>query len=415
MLRSSRDRLDLAIVSAVAAAANFVYLILSNGDFYYPDSFTYIAPARSLLQGLGFLDPSHQVDTLRTPGYPIVLALFGARTLPVIIVQHLLNVALAAGIYLFVASRLENRMAALTASLLFALDVPTIHYANKLLTETLFTAVLYVVFVLALQRPRMITIGLLAGILVLIRPIAIFCFLALAVFFVWQRMPIRKLVSFVVVALLLPVGWAVRNRVHTGVFTVSSIAGFNMLGYRAAGALAIEDEGDFRKAVAEEENDLNDQADDAIQARLHIADAGELPDAVRAQYYSQFAWRIIREHKLSFLQLTIRGVLVNLFDSDWDAIWDVSVLSPAVLQLFFGATTVGVSVLALIGLVLLWKNDRALALLGFLTIGYFIGISAGGEAESRFRVPVVPQLAIAAAMGVETIRRGLTAAARREV
>src|SRR6266508_3812642 len=44
--RSSRNRLDLAIVFGVAVVANFVYLYFSNGDFYYPDSFTYLAPAR---------------------------------------------------------------------------------------------------------------------------------------------------------------------------------------------------------------------------------------------------------------------------------------------------------------------------------------------------------------------------------
>src|SRR5438093_2776554 len=158
MFRSSRNRLDLAIVISVAAIANFAYLILSNGDFYYPDSFTYLAPARSFLHGLGFLDEFGAAETIRTPVYPLLLALFGARTLPVIIVQHLLNVAIAAGIYVFIIRRHENRFMALTAALLFALDVPTIHYANKLLTESPLTALVYVVFVIAYQKPRPIVI-----------------------------------------------------------------------------------------------------------------------------------------------------------------------------------------------------------------------------------------------------------------
>ena len=41
-----------------------------------------------------------------------------------------------------------------------------------------------------------------------------------------------------------------------------------------------------------------------------------------------------------------------------------------------------------------------------VTILYFAGISAGGEAEARFRVPVMPQVAIAAGVGLEVIRRG---------
>jgi hypothetical protein len=413
MPRSSRIRLDLTIVFAVAVIANFVYLYFSNGDFYYPDSFTYLAPARSLLQGLGFLDDTHAIETLRTPAYPLLLALLGARTLPLIVLQHLLNALLALGIYLFVIGRTGNRQAALIAALLFSVDVPTIHYANKVLTETLFTFLLYVVFVLALQRPRPIVLGILTGILVLVRPVALFYFIALAFFFVLQRIPVRQIVIFVAVALVLPVGWVVRNRVQTGVFTLSSVGGFNMLVYRAAGALAIENEGNFHKELAEEQEGLREDADDEIQASLHIQDAEDLPGAIRARYYSRFAWRIIRQHPIAFVQLTIRGFLVNLFDSDWDAIEVVSALSPDVLQVAIGAVPIIVFVLASVGTILLWRTDRAMAILIVLTVLYFIGMAAGGEAESRFRVPVMPQIAIAAAMGVEAIRRGLRAHAVR--
>ena len=410
MSRSSRNRLDLAIVFGVAVVANFVYLYYSNGDFYYPDSFTYLAPAQSMLHGRGFLDNTGAIETIRTPGYPVLLLLFGTRTLPVIIFQHLINAGLAIGIYLLVLYR-SDRRPALIASLLFSLDVPTIHYANKLLTETIFTALLYVVFVLALQRPRPVVIGLLTAVLVLIRPIALLYFVALAFYFLLQRIPKRQLLIFAAVALAVPGAWALRNGVRTGVFTVSSISGFNLLGYRAAGALAIEDEGDFRKAVADEEQALTDEADDAMQKEMHIPDAGELSDAARARYYGKYAWRIIREHPMSFVQLTIRGLLINFFASDWDAIWNVSPMSPDVLQLALGAVPIVIFVLAIAGTIFLSRYDRPMALLIAVTVVYFIGISAGGEAESRFRVPVAPQLAIAAAMGVEAIRRGIVSRA----
>src|SRR6266849_8498428 len=60
IIMSVRNRLYLAIVVAIAAIANFGYLVLITGDFYYPDSFTYLAPARGLLQGHGFVDQLHQ-------------------------------------------------------------------------------------------------------------------------------------------------------------------------------------------------------------------------------------------------------------------------------------------------------------------------------------------------------------------
>ncbi|HEY8132512.1 MAG TPA: hypothetical protein VII12_11540, partial [Thermoanaerobaculia bacterium] len=217
--------------------------------------------------------------------------------------------------------------------------------------------------------------------------------------------------AYVAIALVLPLAWALRNQVRTGVFTVSSIGGINMIECRAGGALAIEDEGDFRKDMADEGNALIEEADEGLQQKLHIPDAQELPEDVRAKYYGRYALRVIGDHKLSFVQLTIRGLMVNLFDSDWDALWDVSQVSPAVLQLALGALAIIVFVFATIGIIAMWRTDRPLAILIFLTVGYFIGISAGGEAESRFRVPVVPEMAIAAAAGVAAVRRGISASA----
>src|SRR5438552_2907454 len=168
-----------------------------------------------------------------------------------------------------------------------AIDVPTIHYANKLLTETTFAALLYVLFLLALHRPNVIALGLLTGVLVLVRPIAIFFFVPLAIVLAIWHKSARYLATFTLLALLLPVGWAARNKVQTGVFSVSSIGNINLLSQRAAGALAIEDEGDFRQALTDEESALTDEADDWIQQTLHIPDAEELPVAVRAKYYAQ--------------------------------------------------------------------------------------------------------------------------------
>src|SRR5438270_2083461 len=266
MSRSSPNRLDLAIVFAVAFIAHFTYLLFSNGDFYFPDSFTYLIPAQSLLRGAGFLNNFGLPDTVPTPGYPLLLVLFGGHTLPIIILQHLASVALAVAIYIFVASRTASRLMAMAASLLFAIDVPTIHNANKILSETLFTLLLYAIFVMTLQRRRLPLIALLTGVLVLVRPIALFYFVPLAIALAIWRVSIRQLAIFVAIAVALPAGWAVRNRVRSGVFTVSSIGSMNLLAHRAAGALAIEDEGDdFRKDLIDEQNGLQEDADDIVQ------------------------------------------------------------------------------------------------------------------------------------------------------
>jgi hypothetical protein len=405
---------DLVFIAILALVTNVAYLIASDGDFTFPDSETYLTPAQHLLQGLGYTNDVNEPDTMRTPVYPLLLIPFVAITsslTPIIVVQHLINVALAIAIYLFVRRRFDSRFAALLAATIFAIDTPTIHYANKVLTETLFTAALFALFVLIMEdrRPRLSTgrqarapvlQGILAGVLVLIRPVAIVYFLFLAIFFVR-----RRAAAFVILAMLFPLGWAIRNRVAGGVFTVSSIGGVNMLDYRAAGAIAILDEGEFRESLADRQSELHDDADAEIARKLHIASGDDALVAIRARELGRIGLRIALRHPIGLALVTVRGLLVNLFDSDWEAMMMVSTLDSSLVRLAINAWTHIVIVLAAIGVILMWRRDRELALLIALTVGYYLLISAGGEAESRFRVPVVPQIAIAAAFGVDMIRR----------
>lgn len=397
-------RLSLALVLAIAALSNFLYLANSD-DYFYPDSFTYLAPAKAMIAMHRFANATGLPETLRTPIYPYLLCIFDLRVEPVIVLQHILNVLLAGAVYWLIARRGGSRLVALAAGLLFALDPPTIHYANKLLTETTFTALLFIVFVLALDLRWPVVNGVLIGILVLARPVAIVYFAVIAAYFAWRRMRVKTIVAFVIAALVLPLAWATRNRIESGVFTISSIGGANMLLYRAAGALAVTTDYEFKDALKDNQDELRDNADDEIQKALHVRDAEDLPDAVRNAWYGKIGRRIILQHPFAFALLTFRGLMVNCFDSDWDSIMIVSRLDSSTIQLFLDAATVAEIVLALIGLLWLWRRDRPLAWLLFATLAYFLFISAGGEAEARFRVPVVPQLAIAAAFGIEAVRR----------
>ncbi len=402
---STRERIDLIVVGVVSLVTNFLYFAYAAPDYFFPDSFTYLEPARNLLHGLGFTTGNGIIETMRTPGYPLLLAAFGLRVVPVIVFQHLLNAALAVAIYLFVARRIGSRFVALTAAVLFAIDTPTLHYANKILTESLFTALLFVVFVLVAYNRKLPLAGVLTGVLVVIRPVAIVYFIVVALCLGLSRVRARTIAAYIALALVLPIGWELRNLHHTGVFTISSIGGTNMLSYRAAGALAIEDDGNFDADLVEEEKGLVEDADDEIQAKLHIQDAEDLPDAVRSKYYSQIAWRVLRQHPRAAAMLTLRGLLVNLFDSRWEGLEIVSRFPATIVQRGLDAFTAIVFAFAAIGAAALWRRDRNLALLLVATIGYYVLISAGGEAESRFRVPVVPQLMVLAACGIEAVRQ----------
>jgi hypothetical protein len=419
MLDEPRARTDVAILVALTLLTNFAYLWASS-DFFYPDSATYIGPALNLLHGLGFVTEPGVAETLRTPGYPLFLMPFLAMTknvVPIVVVQHLFNAILAAAIY-GLARRRTSRFVALLAGIIFAVDPVTIHNANKVLTENLFTLVLFALFALVLRivearRMRDVIIAaLLAGALVLIRPVAIVFFGVIA-FYLLRRIDWRRIAIFAAISASIPFAWAARNAYRTGVFTVSSIAGANMILYRGAAAIAIENDGEFKDELVIEQSTLLATADAEIEDAMHIPDAQELPHAVASREYARIARRTLLEHPYGAVMVTLRGLLVNIFDSDWDSIMMVSAIDSSTVQIAIDAWTAALFVLAVIGFFALWRRDRALALLAGLTIGYFLFISAGGEAEARFRVPIVPQYAIMAAAGVEAAIRGVKAEGRR--
>ncbi len=403
-------RLDLALLLLLAALTNFGYLALSD-DYFFPDSATYFAPAQSLLAGRGFSERAGVPDTMRTPGYPLLLALFHAtakNAVPVIVFQHLLNLALTAAIYLVTRKATGSRFAAIMAGVVLAVDPATIHYANKVLTETFFTAALFAVCLLtqSIARGRgsmawLIGDGLLLGALVLIRPVAVAWFVVVAAI-LGLTLPanrVRFIAIFIASALLLPIAWGLRNRYHTGVFTIASIAGTNMIMQRGAGALAILDGGDFAADLAVRQKELAAEADQRIREEEEVANPRELDHAICAIYYNEIGREVIRAYPLAYAELTLRGLLINLFDSDFEAISLVSRIHESVVELLFNAWNALVIFLALLGVVVLWQRDRPSAALIFLTTGYVLCMSAGGESEARFRVPVVPLIAIAAGVG----------------
>jgi len=385
-------------IFCVALAAHLAYFLASNKDFFYPDSATYMVPAQNLEHGLGFVDRMHAAETIRTPGYPVFLILTRSAV-PAVLVQHLLAALLAVAVFLAAERWSGNRRTAVIAALLFAFDPPTIHYANKVLSETLFMAVFFAIFVGALATKTnraAIVIGLATGALVLIRPVAILWFVVIAIYF-WRR---RIVIAFTIAALLLPVAWGLRNKARTGVFTIASVAGTNMLMHRAAGALAIMDDYEFPDALADRQRELLEEAEVIIDRAEHVSDRTQLPHAVQAQYYGALGRRVFLQHPLGAVMITLHGMEMNLFDSDWDSMSIVSRVPETIIRMTLDAFTAIELLLVVIGLRVMWRRDRSLALFAALTLLYFIVISAGAESEARFRVPLMPLYAIAAAFAI---------------
>ncbi len=393
----------IALVIAVVLATHLTYEVCSNGDFYFPDSYTYLTPALNVLHGHGFTTEDSP-ETLRTPGYPVFLLPFLALRAPgwsIVLVQHLLVALLAVAIFLETGS--------VAGAVVLALDVVTIHFANKILSETLSAVVLFVIFCVATRfsaptgrlKPAapLILSGLLCGALVLIRPVAIAYFGVVMIWLAFVRVPWRAVVAFALAAVILPAAWAIRNDVQTGHFTISAIGAVNLLMHRAGGALAMEDGGDFDEAHEARMDELQKIVDQRVREG-----EGEDPDDVNsadlAPYYSELARQILLQHPRGAILVTLYGFRVNMLDPDWEAIGIVSRVRDDVVEGAVNVWTWGLWIATIAALAMMWRHDPAQALLIAATIFYFIFMAAGGEAEGRFRTPVVPLMAYAISKGV---------------
>jgi hypothetical protein len=81
---------------------------------------------------------NHEPNTLRTPGYPLLLALLDGNVAAIVIVQALLA-GLTVSLTGLLGHRLFSSGVGLLGAVLLAVDVPSIFYSGMVMSEVLFT------------------------------------------------------------------------------------------------------------------------------------------------------------------------------------------------------------------------------------------------------------------------------------
>ncbi len=399
----------------VAASFHFFYFLV-DPEHIAPDTPSYLGPAYSILEGRGFLGSGGLPETMRTPGYPLFLAtcmLLGMETSGVGILQHLLLAALAFGIYYLARTIGAPKGLAFLANILYGIDFPSLQAANRVLTEVLFTLILFFVGWVAVRwtkegcdvRPAGAALaGFLGGLSALVRPISVFYILPLGVV-LWLSAKEKRIVNLVVLTIcfsVLPLAWALRNQKEAGLFSLSSITGESLLFWRAAGALAMGERGDFDTMRAFHAKRLRNIA----LERLADSSPGRTdptPHAKKAEVYSNLAKEILLGHLWNTLMLTIRGVGAAIFGGGGVPISRLTGLPYNSAKIAGSVWSVVCFLCFVIGIRTLWKENWRTGLLLLVTIGYFVLIPAGGEGYSRFRVPVVPFYVVGIAFGIGKI------------
>ena len=383
------------------------------------DSAFYRAQAENLVSRGASLDVNGQPETRYTPGYPLFLSVFlgsGLGYTGAMAAQHLIWIALVATAIVVVLRISGSALAAAVAGVITTLDLPGVQASISVLSETLAAATVTASALCAYRSIRAntpssalrfaIAAGALAGATALVRPIAVALGVPLAIaiaIFADRRWRVQSAAALLLVFSILPILWTVRNARQTGVAHLSSLAGINLLEFRAAGTLAIRDPGGIDANLVRRREELERVACGKLEAQYQRR-CDELSWAQRSSEYSSVAWPIILGDPLASARQALRALAMIVLGGGANLLSEVTGLSERVTRMISVAYTAPLALLALLGIPYWWRRDRAFATVVVLVLLYMIGMALGAEAYSRFRVPVIVMYAILCAGGVAQIR-----------
>jgi len=393
------------------------------------DSLSYIEPAQYLLRDGGYTYPS----ALRTPLYPVFLAmvygLFGENQFYLVLTQVLIGLITIYLTYLLFHELFPSQNKG-TGILLLAFGLESILSPFYVMTETLFTFLLVCILLCFLVYRRTINYwwlaigGVLTGLAILCRPIAVYFPVVLLLFILWEhRQDFRQwmvssvIFSFMVLICVFP--WIVRNDRVVGVPVVSTITGDSLYFYSANALLAYQQQIGF----FESQQVLYPALDQALlDANLQNIESN------RYNMEVHMAREIILKEPVTYLYVHLRDSMkiflpgtASLRDALgqtdqnldlWD-LWQTQGLFSSLKEYF--RQTYGVQLILLPFVILLvitcllgfwgiWvllRNRNWFELL-FLSVPvfYFILLSGPGS-YSRFRIPIMPVLSVLAGIGAE--------------
>jgi 4-amino-4-deoxy-L-arabinose transferase-like glycosyltransferase len=422
--RSLRTAL-VAVASLALAVRLAAFLGASAVDpasVMRPDSYLYDQLARTLLDHGRFAEGADgPVHRRRAPGFPLLIAavyaVAGDDARAVVLVGIALSV-LTVCLTSWIAYRLWGGWPAVIAGLLLALDVPSVTASRFLLTETPFTFLLVAgtaigVALVSGARPTARQ-GLLMGAILasaaLTRPIGLFLSLPVAAWLVasgrslgWgRRATFRMIASFATAWIVIVGGWQLRNQRALGAAAASDEPVKILFHVRGADIIAQRDRIPVEQARAQLRS-------------LARAEPGDTRSRENRQLRA--ALGLIAQHPILFLRTQVRWLPELLLGTGAAGL--SAALGPGdASDLPHRVARVAANVVPALHLLVLYagaawclwqvRNEsvsrRVAILLMAGLVAYFVVLSAGPMAYSRFRVPFTPLLAVCAARGLQLAR-----------
>ncbi len=429
--------LHLILIFLVAFGARIsVFALAGTANFEHPEAWAFYSASAEgdainyvrLGENLSrfgvyaeYMGPPVIPHAERGPGYPLAMAaiftLVSADIAFFLLLQVVFGAVLACGVYLL-ARMLAPAGAALAAGLLFALDGPSIIYANLVMTETLAAGILLlaVYFLAGILRDdapapswKWVAVGLTLAALAYVRTAFLFLPFALLVACAvrsntqWRELLRRGALICGAFALgILP--WCLRNQVVFGHFAFSSGAGKALCTWNALQFAAPENIGMNGTASSAET-----QHDEMVAwLEENIGPAERNPFEADAEFRS-IGWPILRVHMRELPRAFAVAAARTLFGPGRGYFMQLETatgLPFSQIGMGLWGLWMGVFLAYIAGTVVLWRRpeQRAVAALVLLVVAYAVAV-AFLQGYSRFRVPVLPAIYAVSAVGLHGLWR----------
>jgi hypothetical protein len=394
------------------------------------DTASYLGPARALIEH-GRFSLSPQNDTpifFRTPGYPIFLAAILWLTNSVWSIspiQAALSVFTVVGVVV-VGRRTIGPTAGLLAGVLVALDPLQFAASGTILTESL--ASLVVVGIAAagaavfirppenVQVRAVVALGALIAAATMVRPTTYYFPAVVVVLLVvrFRHLPRRSMLPLIM-AFLLPIvvvagGWVVRNHDAVNSWQVSGAQAAALYCWHGA-AVEARATGEGIRAARERLQcepggfDLAAVCPSwwACQARRPLADGPSWDEMGRR------GTKILVQHPVQTAEVMVKGLVREVAGPGTEKVSRyLHIRSSLPLVALLALWNALLWLLALVGAVVGLRSSHRW-FWGFVIslVVYVVVVSAGAVAESRMRAPLVPLLALLAALGTRHIVKSL--------
>lgn len=434
--RGARSRGSSSLyLAALALSVRLLFLVCvepwlpdAQSGLLRDDAFEYHQLALTLTNTHEFsLTPGGQPEALRTPVYPLFVALWyalaGAKPWLVLAVQCVIDSFTCYLLYR-AAIHFVSRRAALFTAALYALDPYVIFYTARLLSEIVFNfvVVILLMFVARAVSARspgvsisaLIGAGISAGVAALVRPAAQALPLLIAggIAVSSWRVPRHVLVACGVFGLsfvLTIVPWLLRNDAVFEAIALSYSDSYNLLALNVAPfeAQRTGTSGNSARQM------LLDEADQ------RLSEAGRSPEGVspfeKASYWRGVAIEHIAREPLQFARAVLgglRGFFLSVQASSYVEPVRLVPIDVRVATVALVVDLIASYLLASIGLLAAARDRRWLLLLVAIGGTAYFAVIAGAAGYARFRIPALPFYLLLSGLGAEHLLRRIVSCTR---